>query len=783
MVVLAFLPGQSHATHLWTAVTLLILVCLATVAVRRPLFLLPRAPSLWWMAAIGCLILLWILALMIDAVSMPLTQNDALEYATVGRELFDKQSILAYPVLDSQVNRSGFYGPWTHPPLYVALIYLSYLAQGHAETPGLMRLIAPWFFLGATAVVFSLGSMVSLLVGALAALVFITTPLLFLGAGSALIDSLPVAGMALILAGAVGQKPFSRRRPILLGLLLGVALWTHSQAVLFVPLALVLVVAHDGIRTPWHLAKTGAIMLGVGTLISAGPYLRNLNIYGSPISDNPVVFALQQLDWPGYFRMSRGYESVAEKIQYGLFKGWAMAEAYSWAFWLATIGAVLFVRSVGFREILASWRMSRYEGPVPLLRAALAVVACYLLGVAASLAVGTDLMIRNERYLLVLMPQIALFAAIFLAACIAPASRGDGVGNRTRLAVAASAMFGILVLAVYAYQLRVVGGHKAATYAVELSQWQKSMHSKLKDWPATMAMDYLSETTPREALVLSMKPADMFYANRKMLSYLDPRLVPFYLETDVTRASKALAEMGVRYIHSPDYALPPVYNSKLESVMADPGLSRLVFSKGGHQIYELDSVAKVAEQAVNISPASFEWSSIRMVILGGRIGLLRFPQEQLLLGSNGISDASLGWPLLQRELSSLLVSGREPVFGAPTQNGTQVMPGAEYRLDLKMQGHAFAAVYLLQYARDGRVLAGPDGQILGAAPSLDWRSLTQQRIGEVALDDQGKSRTFSRRFITHADTAFVRVAIEHRGATHLCLEEAKILKIPELPKE
>ena len=164
LVVLALgvFRGASHAFHLGVVFAGLLLLC-STVAFSRPLTKLerpgmPLSIGLWEWVFAG-LLTVWVVALMVNTAFLPLIQNDSLEYATVGRLLFESRDLLSYPAIQPELSNSGFYGPWTHPPLYVALIYLFYVFQGQAELPGLILWIAPWFALAATGVVFTLGNL------------------------------------------------------------------------------------------------------------------------------------------------------------------------------------------------------------------------------------------------------------------------------------------------------------------------------------------------------------------------------------------------------------------------------------------------------------------------------------------------------------------------------------------------------------------------------------------------------------------------------------------------
>ena len=203
VLALGVFRGASHAFHLGVVFVGLLLLC-STVVFSRPLPKLERPgtplPIGLWEWVFGGLLAVWVVLLIVDTLFMPLMQNDALEYATVGRLLYELRDLFAYPAIDPMAGRSGFYGPWTHPPLYPALIYIPMSFKGMLTSPGLMRLISPWCALAATAVVSRHGTAgkqsrrnVS------AAVIFLSTPLFFLGVGSALIDALPILGMTLVL--------------------------------------------------------------------------------------------------------------------------------------------------------------------------------------------------------------------------------------------------------------------------------------------------------------------------------------------------------------------------------------------------------------------------------------------------------------------------------------------------------------------------------------------------------------------------------------------------------
>lgn len=726
ILTLLILPGYGRGVHLavWT-------LFLASLAVA--LFLWhPRQENTtakfswsWSEVALVVLLVACIAGLSFNVLAFPLTQNDALEYAIVGREIFQAGTLKIYPIVDPVLSVSGFYGPWTHPPLYVVLIYLSSLLQGHADTPGLMRLISPWFLVTATGLVVGMGHLVSLRAGLLAGLIFISTPLIYLGAGSALIDPLPVCGLALILALLSGLPPEHRLRWAWLGLGLGLALWTHSQAILLIPLTLVAQLAQYSFRE-WRAAGKAALgMLSVASSIAAWPFWHNLVIFGTPISDNPQVFALPSLDWAGYFRIVRGLDHATALVQYGVLKGWFALEAYGFTFWLALAG-IIFVAAHWGKQFSGRWQsgqLFREIGPLALL-----IWFGYLVGVVLSIVVGSDLMIKNERYLLVILPSAALLAGIGL----------------DRLFETKLILCGMIALLTFGYsvQLCTLTIYRMKHLRIGPTDLRLSEKEMLMRRPEYQAIAFLNSDTTSSGLVLSLKPSDMYYSSRRMVSFLDPAMIPFYKIDDAVVASRWLIERGITHVHIPDYGIPPFYNSVLNKLLFDPELTRLVFSSEGFQVYSLDPHQKKVREPFDISPRAVEWKKTTGLLLGGHKALVRWGAgKPELLRQDGCSDSGLPVGLFHRAHTTELRS-------------SDLRAQGEVGLSLRLSGRGFVRVWVEQV--NGRFL-----------------------LGDFFLRSNS-SRTWSRRWITTRGHDSIRLVIEQVGRCRICLDEVTLWNtVPE----
>lgn len=739
---MAVSPGARHGVHLAGTFLLLLFVVLA---LGLPLFFRRRhaagavfeaatEPVPWgkWDLAFAAVLGLWVAGILGESLFIPLMDNDALEYATVGRLLFELRDLSAYPALDPSAGSSGFFGPWTHPPLYVALIYLSHLAQGHADAPGMMRLISPWFAFSAASLVYALGRINGRPGGLAASLILLSTPLFYVSVSTAQIDALPVAAMTLLFCSVVAIDASPTRKGMIQGLVLGAALWTHSEAVLFIPLALAGAVFFEADRKDSGLPKQIAVLLSVACLAAAWPYAKNWELFDSFISDNPAVFALKKLEWAEYFRISRGLDSWWDKIQYGLFKGWFAAESFALSFWFMTLAAALFLGSGLRRRSRPFWTL-----------AAFGCILCYLGGIVLSLLAKSDLMIRNGRYLLVLLPCVALLGG---AAVQEIGGRSSG---RAR-------WFAASIVLIFCVQFLGIGTLSWRRYGVGFGDLMSPAEKKQEKLAPYNVVKYLRLHTPPEAVVLSLQPANMYYANRRMISYLDPRLIPFYKEEDIDRAWDFLRDLGVRYVHARERSFPPLYNSSLERILAREDLAKLVFSEKGYQLYEMRRAdLRAAESARDLSPEAAPWTLTCETAIGGEKGLLRFPASSREAGRDDDGLCPPALPFLRRNVAATLTS-------PPAGGSASVRGDSEYRLDLVLEGkegNAFAQVYLTQFNAEGRPIEG----------SL---------IGETALNASTPKKAFQRRFKTDPLARAVGISVSHRGDSALRVGRAEIVPMP-----
>jgi hypothetical protein len=788
IIALLIFPKATHGTHIIAIAVMLSGIALvggvggkAPVALCRPTHL---SRTEYACVLLLCGAAFWLIT---DALIIPLTQNDALEYTTVGRELYLARTLDAYPLLNPETNASGFYGPWTHPPLYVVLIYVTHLLQGNADAPTLMRLIAPWCALVATGLVFALGKLENRRAALLGAVMFLLTPLFFLGADSGLIDALPVLGSALMLALLMGLSGRALWVGAVQGFVIGLALWTHSQAILLLPLMAAGIVLRHGI-TRWRIIIPQMMaVLVLACLIAIWPYLRNLELFGAFISDTPKVFALEQLNWKDYFAYNRGITSLTAKIQYGLFKGLSAVEAYSIIFWLMLCGIVYYFRRfLPLRNVWRVWMDGQIMPEPRVIYCAIFLSGVYLSGVLASIIVGVDLMIRNERYMLMMLPMAALIGSWFVNQLLTylEYSRRRFV----RIALIGVMSIGILI---FAGQLLVLMAYRFSVHEISWRDLLEANETILLRQPGYGSIQYLRNQTETDSLVLSLRPADMYYAKRRMISYLDPRLLPFYSEKDPVKGLQILKDLGIQYVQVSDYFLPPAYNSTLMEILARPDLSSLVYNNIDPQtflrgrMYHEDLVMDMFQKNLfnhlyaltpekNLrrtkseifAPPHYPWMKFQNWVIGGRKPILNI--------SNGVRDfrgpiSTLELPLklFQRERMDAIALGNAKALlqrHTPTDL-LHVSEHKKYVLDVMLKGNGNVTFWVIQYDGNGQALRYENSSDAGE----------KVMIGDFVLSKASPQKQFLRRIPMLPHARYLQIGIEHLGNSWIEIKHAELI--------
>lgn len=738
LAVLLVFPGADPRAHLFLVLSMMAgLVILLRKSIAS-ISIIPVSQRAEARLLIGMCIVM-ALAIATVASLTPFTQNDALEYALMARVLFDERSLAVLPLLDPVANAYGAYLPWTHPPLYPALLYLGHATLNSADTIGVGRWVAPWFLVAAAAFTFASGLWIGARTALVASLLLVTAPLLFLGTSGGLIDALPVSGSALLLAAACWIGGSSTRRSVVAGAAVGLSLYTHSEAVLFVPLFGAVFAWRWGLHAPlrraWELGAAALVTL----LVAAWPYLRNVATLGVVVGDNPPVFQIPAQAWADYFTIMRGIDLPAAVVQYGLFKGWFAPEAYGAVFWLLLLVLVPLLSAAsgsGFGRLLLGRCPVWSRGMI----AALLMLTCYHLGVIALALVGDVTLIKNERYLLVTLPAVALVVATIWGETGAAAAGGTGTegarssGTRRVLLSIVVLFQGALCLA---FPLaRTAGGRADA----------RSMPPEAQTEPAIAPLWLVRNELASSSGVLTMRPGDLYYAKSKMVSVLDPRLLPFYSATSADDALAELRRLRVEHVHLPESFLPPVFNSQLLPLLANPELFTRISGDLGTQVFRMGDSGLRSGRSVDLSPSVLPWVRSQKLVIGGRKTLASVVLSTGTLAPDGTSVAPRLAGLFHRDRATALTS-------------------AALRPDA-------CGEHLVSYTVSGR--GGVRVWVILERGSVSARRISRRQISDFFLSATKDRRSLGTRIALPTDTRQFWLEIEHSGSSTVAVESARI---------
>jgi len=109
------------------------------------------------------------------------------------------------------------------------------------------------------------------------------------------------------------------------------------------------------------------------------------------------------------------------------------------------------------------------------------------------------------------------------------------------------------------------------------------------DLAELQGMVQLRKETPADALFLTFHQRSFaYYAERRFISDLDPRLVDFYRARDKRTAIAVLRRLCVDYVYLPSWSWPTIANSFIKDIVGDSQFSTKIFSRNGYELYRLN---------------------------------------------------------------------------------------------------------------------------------------------------------------------------------------------------
>lgn len=344
-------------------------------------------------SVLGWIALALVVFALVQAASLAVMENDALEYAAVAKYILREGTLASYPVVKAD-PQTGLFAPSSHPPAYHMLLVWGF-ATGGTESMAPLRITALYFIL---AITFLMVRILRLTPSpALGVSLLFATPLFVSMSVSYHADAMRITAFTAACAMAVEfiRRP-SWKEAVLAGYALGLALYAHSIGILAIPLTGIafLVLADIPLSRKLQLGTLCCLVaIGLGSL----QYFENVVQFGTPLQDSTPIFDMAEVDYASDMRARRDLITGFDRTVFGVLRVFSEPTSFGLTFWAGAFAAIGMVRH---------WRtISPAEGTF------LVVVAGYFVLSTISAALGIDLMIKNSRYVMTLTPLVACLVA------------------------------------------------------------------------------------------------------------------------------------------------------------------------------------------------------------------------------------------------------------------------------------------------------------------------------------------------------------------------------------
>ncbi|SKC12257.1 hypothetical protein SAMN05660750_04431 [Bosea thiooxidans] len=569
------------------------------------------------------------LCLAFELLVLPLHGNDPLEYMQLGRLLYEQRAAHIYP-LKTALPSSGFIAPWTHPPTYGSLIALAFMLQGTSAIAGAAKLISFWFAIAsaalATALVFASDRRPSWRLW-LTPFLAISVPVYFEIALTAHIDAIRIATFVAAICLTIHAVTNGTRSAFLLAAYaISGAAMTHSIGILAIAIALpMLVICWRGsIR---RLVEGIVIIALTVAVVTLPHYLRNVAIFGSPIQDSVPVWDLPNLGVSEFLRGERGLETFADRLVLGVMMPFTRTDLFGFLPSAGTIiAALILLRNLARPDrraiAIATFKARSSDAAIPLLISLLGYLSVIFLSVLA----GTDLAVKNARYMLTVIPMTIALVMIGLGRLVpdkaiakgyytltsrlgrfAPSSRQRDVAAPKDFVLTLPVFASCLLVAILiAFQLYDVFRLSYANMRVYFSNEDMISRRLLETEHAKRDGSVLDEAAIEGIARKQMAPDDMalsfrqasfgFYSSPRFRFHVDTSLTDMFVIKDPLALRDALVKRGLKWIYTPGYSLPEINNSAFAALLRDPRLIRPIARSNGWGLYRVRETDAPVEQ-------------------------------------------------------------------------------------------------------------------------------------------------------------------------------------------
>lgn len=560
-------------------------------------------------------------------IRLPVATNDPMEYFTVARAIFEHQRISGiYPILDENVS-NGFYGPWTHPPGYVLIIAWLYLCQGTAAVAGIAKIFNVYAAVSLALVTWAWSGGPFRWSSVISTLLVLLIPLVMWEVFDMHVDVARLAvwtSIICIIPMWLGGRTLATS--LAFGILAGLALFIHSLGVLFFGfLAGLLLLLQSG-RLSSRL-KHGLLVSAIAILMVLPDYAANYAHYGYLIGDSVPLWEIKSLDLASFLNEQRALGTMHQKVINGVFGALAKPTTFGWTTIAFAVCLFFYLIALVLPRRGLQALFEKLTKPT-LINTLTLSMGAFLALLVLSVALGSNTMIKNARYIAT-MSALAGIAAALMADKIL-----FWLGERRWWRLPSPGYIYVPIAVVLSWTLlddaKGQSSWRLGTNPIDEAHISDpNVVLTCNPNPALQLVSKintaLATTTDRKIKVLAFFPAgSAYYGKYPIVSYLDPKLLPAFLAPSSQEAFAALRSLGITHILLPPYKMGEIEKTVFRDLLKDDKYFQIEASIDGNQLLTATGIpplfSKQQSGPISVSfgnPVLFEATSDKGLITDG----------------------------------------------------------------------------------------------------------------------------------------------------------------------
>lgn len=531
-----------------------------------------------------------ILTMVVISSGLPPIGNDILEYFEIGK-IFYKEKAIIYPVNPHYLDNL-FSSHASHPPFFTVVQSLGFIIQGFADSFFINQLLSGYylllFFLLLTALLKD-----KLFIG------FVLINLSIFISDYALNAYFTLQGLdtfravyflfTFFVLEKLISKQDSNSLLIILGLALGLSLFTHSSGLLFFIIMIPIFLASYTQASLKRKYINLVVIISIAITLGGYQYFINFYNYGSFVSDDLLVWS--KYGYQDYMRYERNL--YTQRKMFGQLLKILQPNYYEYGYFYVFLAvlAILNIKKlfVGIKDSLLN-AISKDQKPLQKFMPAILFVIGFYLTAIVSILLGKDIIVKNYRYLLTPYPFVVIsvcFLFMEFIKNIPEIWKTKLIIINTTRAINSSK---VLIKKNYTVIFPVIMIIAVCIYA-NLGIKVYSRAEKVTQRLSTeFIRTYLQNNYNKNDVIFAFDRADLYSGlpNNKISFYLDDSAVAYFDINNPGDLFDALKTDGVKYIFVANY-IPFILNkSSFSSLLTSPEYTSLIALSGIYKLYKLN---------------------------------------------------------------------------------------------------------------------------------------------------------------------------------------------------